>query len=168
MKQKKLDNLIKSGLREKMGSLSIEKTDKCPNETRLGEYLEGRLSQKQEQLIAEHIRSCYWCIEQLDQAQRARPKLGVGGRKMSLIGKKTALISWIKKNKWLLGAAIAFILSFAFPGYFLQFLILTLLMGMKWVFATGGTKTVVMIYDALRRKNKGEKNRIRFKDRSST
>lgn len=168
MNEEKLDDIIKSGLAKEIGSLRIEKTDSCPNETKLSEYLGGKLPRGEEQLLAEHIKQCYWCIEQLDLAQRARSILDIKERKMRLAGRKgmirTNLINWIKKNKWLVGAAIAFILSFVFSRYFLQFLILTLLMGIKWIFTTGGTKTVIMIYDAWRRKSRKDRT-THFKNR---
>jgi hypothetical protein len=60
----------------------------------------------------------------------------------------------VRKNAWLIGAAIAFALSFVFSRYFLQFLILTLLLGIKWIASSGGSKNVIMIYEALRHREK--------------
>jgi len=145
-----MDKFIKAGLKSKVSSMKIEKTAECPAETELIRYLEGTLPETKEKSLAEHVKGCFWCIEQLDQAQRAQSFYK--GNKAAILN----ITDWAKKNKWLLGAGIAFILSFVFPGYFLQFLILTLLMGIKWIFSTGGNKTVIMIYDAWKRKSRDD------------
>jgi len=145
-----MDKFIKEALKNKVSSMKIEKTVDCPAEAKLIRYLEGTLPEAEEKSMAEHIKGCFWCIEQLDQAQRAQSIYE--GNKAAAAN----IADWAKKNKWLLGAGIAFILSFVFSGYFLQFLILTLLMGIKWIFSTGGSKTVVMIYDAWKRKSRDD------------
>jgi len=145
-KKRRLDNFIKTGLRTRIASVKVEKTESCPGEAELIRYLEGALPKSEEQSIAGHVKDCYWCIEQLDQAQRLQLRPDEKHR--------YPLINWLKKNKWLIGAGIAFTFSFIFSGYFLQFLILTLLMGIKWIFTTNGAKTVIMIYNAWKKKGK--------------
>lgn len=144
-----MDKFIRNGLKGRLSAAKMEKTEMCPDEAELVRYLEGALPEAKEKSIAEHVKGCYWCIEQLDQAQRVRSFASGTDRKSQL-----NLMNWIKKNKWLIGAGIAFILSFIFSRYFLQFLILTLLMGIKWIFSTGGSKTVIMIYEAWKRKGR--------------
>jgi len=145
-----MDKFIKEGLKDRVSSMNIEKTGECPAEAELIRYLEGTLPETKEKSLAEHVKGCFWCIEQLDQAQRAQSFYK--GNKLAILN----ITDWAKKNKWLLGAGIAFVLSFVFSGYFLQFLILTLLMGIKWIFSTGGNKTVVMIYDAWKKKSRDD------------
>ena len=140
-----MDKLIKDTLMKDINSIKLEKSSKCPSETELIRYLEDSSIN---QSLKEHVADCYYCIEQLDQAQRARSITDTPPKKKGT--------KWLKKNIWLIGAGVTFLISFAVPRYFLQFLILTLLMGIKWIFSGGSTKTVVMIYDALKRKNKEE------------
>jgi len=154
MEEKRINALMKKALMETIGLEKIERQDTCPNEITLSSYMEGSLTKEEEKLIAEHVKGCYWCIEQMDQAQRLDAKEKPSPKSIS----RTSFISWIKKNKWLIGAIISFLLSFVFPRYFFQFLILTLLAGIKWIFTTAGTKTIIMIYDAFKRKGREETN----------
>lgn len=140
--------LIKEGLKRKAEGVRVAKTTQCPDEATLTKYLEGDLLKEKERAISEHVTNCFWCLEQLDLAQRARSAPPCA-KNLSM----TDISGWIKKNKWLLAAAITFTLSFVISRYFLQLLTLTLLMGMKWIFSTGGAKTVVMIYDSLKRRS---------------
>ena len=66
----------------------------------------------------------------------------------------------ISKYKWQVFASISFILSFIFTRYFLQFLILAVIFSIKWIFDTGSTRTLIMIYEAWRKKDRGSAQRI--------
>lgn len=50
---------------------------------------------------------------------------------------------------WAAAAALSFALSFAFPARFMQFLVLTLLFGVKWVVDLRAQKTQILVYKAL-------------------
>ncbi|PIU41132.1 MAG: hypothetical protein COS99_07280 [Candidatus Omnitrophica bacterium CG07_land_8_20_14_0_80_42_15] len=149
-----MDDIIKNELKRKMASVKAARTDRCPGEAELNDYLEGLLPKAKEEAIAAHVKSCYWCIEQLDLAQRGNDFFYQKGRGISLMTKiRTNSLKWFKENIWLLAAFIAFVISFMSKKYFFQFLILTLILGIKWIFTTGGSKTVIMIYEALRKKD---------------
>jgi hypothetical protein len=53
-----------------------------------------------------------------------------------------------KINIYLVFAIMTFALSFLVPRYFAQFLVATLLLGVKWVADSKTTKMLVMIYEA--------------------
>ena len=56
---------------------------------------------------------------------------------------------------WLFSGVIAFALSFVFRQYFLQFLVLTLLFGVKWMVDQKAAKTQILIYKALKEEERG-------------
>ncbi len=62
----------------------------------------------------------------------------------------------LKKGKWLIGALASFILSFCFPRFFLQFLALAIIFGGKWIMDSASFRTLVMIYDAWRKRGREE------------
>lgn len=64
------------------------------------------------------------------------------------------LLTKLKKGKWLIGALVSFILSFLLPRFFLQFLALAVILGGKWIFDTQSTRTLIMIYDAWRKRGR--------------
>ncbi len=53
--------------------------------------------------------------------------------------------SWV----WAAGAVTSFALSFVFPYRFMQFLVLTLLFGVKWIVDRRVQKTQILVYKAL-------------------
>ncbi|MFH1645612.1 MAG: hypothetical protein ABIB11_04245 [Candidatus Omnitrophota bacterium] len=67
----------------------------------------------------------------------------------------------LKKHKYLLVTGVCFILSFFLKRYFMQCLFAALLFGFKWVMDTGGSKALVMIYDAWKSKKQNEVERDR-------
>ena len=50
----------------------------------------------------------------------------------------------------LAGAVIAFILSFIFPKYFMQCLVVTLILGIRWALNSEGGRTLIMVQDSWR------------------
>jgi len=154
--EERIRSLIKEGLKKNTEGAKVAKTPQCPDEAALIKYLEGSLIKEKERSISGHVTNCFWCLEQLDLAQRARVAAPCA-KNLSM----TDISGWIKKNKWLLSSVTTFILSFVISRYFLQLLILTLLLGMKWIFSTGGAKTIVMIYDSLKKKD-SENDRSRL------
>jgi len=70
-----------------------------------------------------------------------------------------AVVKWLpkklRKNRWLIASITAFMLSFAFPPLFLQFLFAAGILGGKWIFDSENARTLVMIYNAW--KKGGEK-----------
>ncbi len=90
------------------------------------------------------------------------PRTGKTGR--------ATLADWLKAKKWLLGSAAALLVSFFWSRYFLQFLIVSCLLAIKWIFDAGASRTLIMIYDTWRRhdRNQDEDDRLsrRIKERN--
>lgn len=201
MDNEKIDELIKEYLMEKAAGISLERSNDCPSEAELSDYLNHSLTRQQDEKISRHVATCLYCLEQLDQGQRAsrareykkepsppgrviqrakdiairtdqqtkdricpycRRVLPTPLEEPSSVRRREAgkPSIWLKKGRWLIGALLAFGLSFFFPRYFLQFLILAAILGGKWIFDTASTRTLIMIYDAWRRRDRGEQDKI--------
>lgn len=50
----------------------------------------------------------------------------------------------------LTGAVIAFIFSFIFSKYFMQCLVVTLILGIRWALSSEGGRTLIMVLDSWR------------------
>ncbi|MFQ5952103.1 MAG: zf-HC2 domain-containing protein [Candidatus Omnitrophota bacterium] len=111
----------------------------CPTEEILSEYLSGTLPQEERRAAEKHLAGCTKCRKLVVEAHEITSGLDFSQIKRSLMK---------KNNYWFLGAVIAFILSFIFTKYFLQFLVACLLMGGKWIIDSKTTKMLVMIYEA--------------------
>ena len=61
---------------------------------------------------------------------------------------------------WLIASAGSFALSFAFPRYFFQLLVATLLCGVKWIVENRVMKTQILIYKALSEGEGPEQSRL--------
>lgn len=62
---------------------------------------------------------------------------------------------------WFLGAVGAFLLSFAFPRYFIQCVALSVLFGIKWIVDQRASKTQILVYKALAESSeKAESSRL--------
>ena len=74
--------------------------------------------------------------------------------KKTVITEKT-VVNWLpkrlRKNRWLIASMTAFVLSFAFPPVFLQFLLAAGIFGGKWIFDSENARTLIMIYNAWKK-----------------
>ena len=72
----------------------------------------------------------------------------------------------MKKCLFLFGAIFFFILSFVIPRYFIQFLVVTLILGIRWAFESDGGHTLIMVLDSWRHHShdKDEEISHRFKN----
>ena len=121
-----------------------------PSEFELAEYLNNSLGKKERELVESHISGCRRCLDMVVSAHGS-----VKSFKNKRISKKKMGSIMKKINIYLLLAVVTFILSFVAPRYFLQFLVATLLLGIKWVADSKTTKMLVMIHEAW--KNEGER-----------
>ena len=124
-----------------------------PAEAVLADYLSNTLSEAERARVEEHVASCGSCLEAVVSAHDA---LKVFGKTKQL--KKGNIMK--KLNIYLLLAVVSFVLSFAIRQYFVQFLVATLLLGVKWIADSKSAKMLVMIYEAW--KNGGEKEASRI------
>lgn len=172
MNKQDIDQLVKKYLEKKMAKMDGLFPDQgCPTELELSDFLEKRLSREKENFLLEHIANCSHCLSLLELGQRAKEKAEIGiSPEMIVRAKNLAKRGHTKKIsnfKWPTLALISFILSFVFAKYFMQFLILAVIFSLKWVFDTASTRTLIMVYQAWRRKDKGTAQRIiqDFQDR---
>lgn len=94
-----------------------------------------------------------------DRVDAVFARNGLLPKTRKLLTTEKAVIKWLpknlKKNRWLIASITAFVLSFAFPPVFLQFLLAAGILGGKWIFDSENAKTLIMIYNAW--KKGGEK-----------
>lgn len=131
-----------------MTKIDIEKTTH-PTEVELADYLTKRLSGTDREIVENHIAGCNECLESVVSAHE------------SVKGFKKRKATFMKKlNVYLILAVISFLLSFAVPKYFIQFLVATLLLGIKWIVDAKSTKMLIMIYEAWKKGGEKEASRI--------
>lgn len=123
-----------------------------PTETELADFLGGTLAPEDRERVDEHIASCADCLKTIVSAHEA-----VNGKKAATNRKDNIMK---KINIYLVLAILSFILSFTMPRYFMQFLVATLLLGIKWVADSKSTKMLVMIYEAWRSGGEKEVSKI--------
>ena len=163
----KLEKLIKEYLKNNLGLEKNDKTVDCPDEVILVEYLDTGLDKEKYQYIEHHIAGCGFCLSQLSLASQSKLIYKQGGFEpapQTLINKTKSQLGiyesesntknnkkkMIKKQLFLLGAIIFFILSFIFPKYFFQFLVGTLILGIRWAFESESGRTLIMVFDSWR------------------
>jgi len=135
---------------------TLIKTHNCISPADLNAYMTGSLPAVKRKETESHISSCPYCTYMVAEAYAA-----VRGTRTSPRGGSNIMKT--KIDIWLILTAIMFILSFFFPKYFIQFLVGTVLFGMKWITDNKNTKMLIMIYEAW--KHGGEKELGRVMDK---
>lgn len=163
----KVEKLIKQYLKDELGLDRADKTPDCPDEQTLLEYTEGALDKEKRQFVEHHIAGCGFCLSQLNLASQSKLAITQGDLEpasQKLINKTKSRLgvyahskdtrnnkAGIKKKKFFLaGAFVFFILSFIIPKYFIQFLVATLILGIRWAFESEGGRTLIMVLDSWR------------------
>jgi len=129
-----------------------------PVENDIADYLSRSLPAAAMKRIEEHLAGCDECLAATVSAYESA---GRTGNKNSLMKKVKAIMK--KLNIYLILAVLSFTLSFVTPRYFIQLLVATLLLGIKWIVDAKSTKMLVMIYEAW--KHGGEKEASRALER---
>jgi len=125
-------------------------TKSHPTEIELANFLDRTLDGKDIELVEEHIATCYECLEKIVSAHEAVTAFQKRGK-----------VKYMKKiNIYLVLAVVSFILSFIVPRYFIQLLVATLLLGIKWIVDSKSTKMLIMIYEAWKKGGEKEASRI--------
>ena len=144
-----------------------------PAEHALADFLAGNLPKDKRAQIEKHLSSCDQCLDAIASAHEAvtafdkkRPlkrlkenvmkKIKLFGLRSSEIPPRLSAHSRPRPrgggiNIYLLLAVISFSFSFITPRFFIQLLVATLLLGMKWVADSKSTKMLIMIYEAWKR-----------------
>ncbi len=180
----RVEKLIKQYLKKHLDFGKDNKTDDCPNEQILLEYFEGALDEERRRSVEYHIAGCGFCLSQLNIAFESQlmnkqdsfeavPQKLINKTKSLLggfndgKGKKVRRVKITKKLFFLSGAIVFFVLSFVIPKYFIQFLVVTLILGMRWAFESENSRTFIMVLDSWRRHSqaKDEEISLRLKNR---
>ena len=131
----------------------MTKVGLCISEVELNDYLSGATSGKAKSEIENHLADCAACVEKLVFAYETARDFN------KTKGEKHMKSAW-KINVWLLGAILAFALSFLVPRYFVQLLVATILLGTKWIFDSVNARILIMIYDAWNKGGEQEAGKI--------
>jgi len=133
----------------------MNKVSVCVSDGDLNDYLSDSLSREKKEEIENHLKDCTVCLEKLVFAYQAVEEFNKTTQKGVKIMKST----W-KKNLWLIGAIITFVLSFFVTRYFVQLLVATILMAAKWIFDSVNARILIMIYDAWKKGGEEETSKI--------
>ncbi|OGW75846.1 MAG: hypothetical protein A2Z72_04265 [Omnitrophica bacterium RBG_13_46_9] len=136
----------------------MEKLDICLSEPALNDYLAGGVSEEKKAQIESHLKDCDYCLEKVVFAYQSVNEFNKKRRK----GVKAMGPDW-KKNLWLIGAVLAFVLSFFVRPFFIQFLAASILLGVKWIFDSVNARILIMIYEAWKKGGEKETSKI-FRD----
>jgi hypothetical protein len=165
-KDNNIDHLIKEYFQKTASNFDKEgmSLQNCPDELVLCDYLENRLNPEKQKQVLNHIAECSHCLCLLALAQRSvladkdLPSVEMIKRAKNIMPKKSK--KKISNYMWPIFTFASVGLSFIFTHYFIQFLVLAVIFGIKWVFDTGSTKTLIMIYEAWCKKDKATAQRI--------
>jgi len=136
-----------------MAGLKVEEK-KHLAEIEIADYLDNRLSGKEKALFEEHIASCGECLEKTVSGYESVRSFRKKAHKKGVPG-------FMKKiNIYLALALISFTLSFIMPRFFLQLLVATLVLGIKWIVDAKTAKMLIMVYDAWKKGGEKEAGRV--------
>lgn len=125
-----------------------------PTERELSDYLDHLATGEAKRMVEDHIACCSECLAAVVCAYDS---VKIFKKEDKNIKGRANIMK--KINIYLTLAIVSFILSFAVPRYFAQFLVASTLLGIKWISDAKSTRMLVMIYDAW--KNGGEKEASR-------
>ena len=126
-----------------------------PTEAELAGFLNCSLSDKEKEGVELHIASCPECLERIVSAHESVEEFRKGGP-----AKKGKVTTMKKINLYLVLAIVSFLLSFTVPQYFVQFLVATLILGIKWIVDAKSTRMLIMIYEAWKKGGGKEASRV--------
>lgn len=126
-----------------------------PTEIELADFLGGTLPASKRREVEGHIASCDECLVRVISAHEAVEISGHSAKP----GK--GIFKFMKKiNIYLILAIVSFLLSFLTPRYFIQSLVATLILGIKWVVDSKTTKMLIMIHEAWKKGGERDVSRI--------
>lgn len=179
MKDKNLDAILKTYFTKKIDL--PESSSNCPSPEALAQYVLGTPSIGKLYDIGSHVKGCKSCNELVEGALLysaygkdiklenvpAKLRNAVKSLNPDYKQKGQKVMAYFKKNIWLILSLASFATSFFTPRHFLQFLILTILFGLKWVFDKETTRTLIMVYNAWKKHDKDSEEKLEeiFKNR---
>ena len=169
------EELIKKYLGQDLSN--SDKTYLCLSDELLMDYFQHKLDEEGCRKVESHIAGCGFCLGQLnlvfesakankDNNIRVPDNLIERAKDLVKTGRSSKSRK-IRKNLFLGGAVISFVLSFFITKFFMQFLVVTLILGMRWAFESEGGRTLVMVLDSWRRHSHDDDDEIsqRLRDR---
>ena len=120
-----------------------------PTERELSDYLDHVATGEAKKRVEEHVASCSECLTVMVSAYDSVKSF-----------KKRKDDPMKKLSIYLILAILSFLLSFAVPQYFAQFLVAAALLGIKWISDAKTTRMLVMIYDAWKNGSKEDVSRV--------
>ncbi|MEA3305411.1 MAG: hypothetical protein U9R52_01195 [Candidatus Omnitrophota bacterium] len=145
-----------------------EKKQSCPPAESLEMYASGKLGVDERRRIGGHVKNCKFCDGLIEDAlfysvyakhvkSEAVPDR-VKNKAKSLNPaykiKEKKIMRHFKRNIWLALSLSSLAVSFFTSRYFMQFIILTVIFGFKWIFNGGSTRALIMIYNAWKKHDK--------------
>ena len=112
----------------------------CPSEEMLGEFVSGCLPVVERTDMEKHLCECEKCRTLVAEAHQA---IGLP----DVVEMRRKATDVMKKKIWLVAAVTFLLTSFLVPGYFFQFLLASLISGVKWIADSRNAKTIVMIQE---------------------
>jgi len=126
-----------------------------PAEIELADFLSGSLPAGKRREVEGHIASCDECLAKVVSAYEA---VGMSGNNEKPMKGKHGFMK--KINIYLILAIISFLLSFLTPRYFIQSLVATLILGIKWVVDSKTTRMLIMIHEAWKKGGERDVSRL--------
>ena len=126
-----------------------------PTEIELAGFLDRSLPEIERREVEAHISSCDDCLKRIVSAHESVAVFNENRKPKK--GKKKSMN---KISLCLVLAIITFSLSFITPRYFIQLLVATLILGIKWIADAKSTRMLVMIYEAWKKGGEKEASRI--------
>jgi len=166
MEDKELNNML-SGYYSKRKEVP-ERGAACPSTEALDKYVSGLLKPDELYSISGHVKGCDYCSEIVEGALLCsayekyikfdevpvKVKERAKSLNPSYKKKEYAVMDLIKSNVWLIISLFSLAASFFAPRYFLQFLILAVIFGLKWVFNKESTRALIMVYNTWKKHDK--------------
>ena len=166
MEEDKMDGILKGYFSNRRHV--PEKGENCPPAETLGSYVSGGLEPSELYGVGSHVKSCGLCSELIEGAllysaygkqiklQEVPIKLKNKAKSLhpAYKTKDRKKKDSFKSNIWIALSLASLGASFFFPDYFLQFLILAVILGFKWVFDRGSTHALIMVYNAWKKHDK--------------
>lgn len=142
-----------------MDRTAQRRPDRHVTENDIAGYLVRSVSRHERDRIAAHIAGCADCLAAVVSSyESAGPARHSGDPTLPL---RRYMKNIFKKfNPYLALAAASFALSFVTPRYFIQLLVATLLLGIKWIVDSKTTKMLVMIYEAWKQGGEREASKV--------
>jgi len=128
----------------------------CPDEVVLSDYLAGGISADRREALERHIAGCDECLSKLVSSYESV-------REFERTTHKRRFTMMKRTNWYAILAFIFFIASFGFPRYFIQFLVASVVLSLKWIVDAKNTRILISIYEAWKRGGEKETSRI-FKE----